>query len=189
MKKENNSNNNFFEDILTLKCLKFFFENPYEKIHLREFSRRMKVSLNTSQRFLNSFLEQGFLLESREANLRYFKANLNSLTFKHLKIAFSLEELEKSGLTVYLTEKFPQVVLFGSIAKGADDINSDIDLVCIGLKKELDLFEFNKKLKREINVHFFSLAQWKKQKQENKAFYQDIISTGINLIGEMPVIE
>jgi predicted nucleotidyltransferase len=188
MKKRYN-NNSFFEDILILKCLGFFFENPYEKIHLREFSRRIKVSLNTSQRFLNYFLEQGFIQESREANLRYFKANLKSLTFKHLKIAFSLKKMEDSKLIDYLSERFPQIVLFGSIAKGVDDVNSDIDIVCIGIKKELDLFEFNKKLKREINVHFFSLAQWKKQKQENKAFYHDVILTGINLIGEMPIIE
>ncbi|MEK6913705.1 MAG: nucleotidyltransferase domain-containing protein [Nanoarchaeota archaeon] len=188
MKKGYNTSD-FFEDILILKCLGFFFKNPYEKIHLREFSRKMKISLNTSQRFLNLFLEQGFIQESREANLRYFKANLNSLTFKYLKIAFSLKELESSGLIDYLTNKFIQIVLFGSIAKGEDDINSDVDLVCIGLKKELDLFEFSKKLKKEINVHFFNPAQWKKQKQENKAFYQDVISTGINLIGEMPIVE
>lgn len=189
MKKRYNNRDGFFEDILILKCLKFFFENPYEKIHLREFSRKMKVSLNTSQRFLNLFLRQDFVQESREANLRYFKANLNSLTFKHLKIAFSLKELEKSGLNSYLAERFSQVVLFGSIAKGINDANSDIDLVCIGIKKELDLFEFNKKLKKEINVHFFNITSWRKQKQENKAFYQDVISTGINLIGEMPIID
>ena len=188
MKKENIAGN-FFENNLVLRCLKFFFENPYEKIHLRGFARKMKISLNTSQRFLNLFLEQKFVQESREVNLRYFKADMNSLSFKHLKIAFSLKELENSRLIDYLAEKFPQVVLFGSAAKGTDDSNSDIDLVCIGTKKELDLFEFNKKLKKEINVHFFSLAQWKKQKQENKSFYQEVISTGINLIGEMPILE
>ncbi len=188
MKKENKQNN-FFEDILVLRCLKFFFENPYEKIHLRGFARKMKISLNTSQRFLNLFLEQNFIAESREANLRYFKANLNSLTFKHLKISFSLGELENSGLIDYLAEKFPQVILFGSIAKGEDDINSDIDLVCIGIKKELDLSEFSKKLKKEIAVHQFTISEWKKQKDNNKAFYHDIISTGINLIGEIPILD
>lgn len=188
MKKENKQNN-FFEDILILKCLKFFFENPYEKIHLRGFARKMKISLNTSQRFLNLFLEQNFISESREANLRYFKANFNSLSFRYLKIAFSLKELENSKLIDYLAEKFLQVILFGSVAKGTDDANSDIDIVCIGIKKELDLFKFNKKLKKEIAVHQFTISEWKKQKQENKAFYQDIISTGINLIGEMPILE
>ena len=188
MKKENISSN-FFENSLVLRCLKFFFENPYEKIHLRGFARKMKISLNTSQRFLNIFVEQKFIQESREVNLRYFKANMNSLSFKYLKIAFSLKELENSKLIDYLAEKFPQVILFGSAAKGTDDFSSDIDLVCVGIKKEMDLFEFNKKLKKEINIHFFSPAQWKKQKQENKAFYQDVISTGINLIGEMPILE
>jgi len=40
----------------------------------------------------------------------------------------------------------------------------------------------------EINVKIFSFTEWKKQKNDNKGFYEDVISTGINLIGEMPLV-
>jgi predicted nucleotidyltransferase len=177
------------ESVLILNSLRFFVENPYKEVYLREFGREIKISPNTAQRFLNLFLKEGFVKESRKANLRYFQANLDSISFRHIKIVFSLKELEGSGIVDYLKEKFPQVVLFGSVAKGLDDNKSDIDLVCIGIDKKLDLFEFQKKLKKEISVHVFSMSEWKKQKEKNRAFYQEVISLGINLIGEIPIID
>ena len=84
----------------------------------------------------------------------------------------------------FLKERYSNVVLFGSIAKGVDDTESDLDMVCIGNKKKYDLYEFEKKLGREINLHVSDLEQWSKTKMNNKAFYQDVISNGINLIGE-----
>lgn len=176
-------------NLLVLNALEFFVENPYEEIHLREFSRKLRISPNSAQRFLNLFFNQKFILEFRKANLRYFKANIDSIVFRKLKLTFSLKKIEDSGLINYLRERFPQVILFGGVAQGIDDSQSDIDIICIGIKKHIELHQFEKKLKKEINIHIFNMAQWKIQKSENKAFYQDVISTGVNLIGEIPIID
>jgi len=175
--------------LLILKALSFFIENPYEEIHLREFSRKTKISLNSAQRFLSLFLEKGLIKEERKANLRYFKANLDNIVFKHIKITYSINTLQNSGLVEELSKNFHSVILFGSTAKGIDERKSDIDLVCIGDKKTFDLRMYEQILGKEINAHFFSIPEWKKQKQNNKAFYIDIISTGINLIGNMPIVD
>ena len=175
-------------NLLVLKALEFFVENPYLEIYLREFGRKLKISPNSAQRFLNLFLEQGFISEFRKGNLRYFKANLNSIVFRNIKITFSLKKIEDSGLLTVLKENFSNVVLFGSLSKGTDDKNSDVDILGIGLKKEMDLSEFEKKLGRRIDLHLFTLVQWKEQKKKNKAFYQDVI-TGINLIEEIPLVD
>lgn len=176
-------------NLLVLKALNFFIENPYEEIHLREFSRQLKISLNSAQRFLDLFLREKFIHEFRRANLRYFKSNLDSIVFRNIKLTSSLKLLEDSGLVKYLEKKFSQIILFGSLARGLDNLESDIDILCIGKKQELEIYEFEKKLKKEINIHTFSLTQWKKQKLENKAFYQQIISTGVSLIGEIPILD
>jgi len=172
--------------LLVLKALGFFVENPYYEIYLREFGRKLGISINSAQRFLSLFLKQGFILEFRKGNLRYFKANLDSVVFRNIKKTFSLKKIEDSGLLDVLKENFSNAVLFGSLSKGTDDLDSDIDLVCIGIKKEINLLQFEKKLGKEINLHTFTLARWKEQKKENKAFYQDVIA-GINLAGEMPI--
>ncbi len=187
MKKRYNKS---FNGLLILKALQFFVENPYDEIYLREFGRKLNISVNSAQRFLNLFVTKGLIVEFRKGNLRYFKANLNSIVFRNIKLTFSLKKIEDAGLIDFLNrKKFSNVVLFGSVARGLDDNQSDIDLVCIGFGKKFDCGIFEKKLKRQINLHIFTLAEWKNVKKENKAFYQDIISTGINLIGELPVLD
>ena len=176
-------------NLLILKALAFFIDNPYEEIHLREFSRRLKISSNSAQRFLNLFLEQKFIKEERKANLRYFKANLDNLVFRYIKKTYSIKKLEDAGLVDHLANNFSNVVLFGSVAKGIDEQKSDIDLVCTGNNKSPNLGNYENILKRQINTHIFSLPEWKKQKDKNKAFYQDVIVDGINLIGEIPIVE
>lgn len=173
-------------NLLVLDALKFFIENPYEEIYLRGFSKKLKISVNSAQRFLNLFLKEELVKEERKANLRYFKANLDSIVFRNIKITFSLKEIQDSGLLDFLKSNFSNVVLFGSVAKGIDERTSDLDLVCIGKQKIL-LQGFEKKLNKIINVKFFTFNEWKKTKEKNKAFYQDVISEGINLIGEMPI--
>jgi predicted nucleotidyltransferase len=179
-------------NLLVFRALEFFIKNPYEEIHLRKFSRRLKISPNSAQRFLNLFLKEGFVVEERKAHLRYFKANLESLVFRFIKKTYSVKELEKSGLIDYLKEKCSSVVLFGSVAKGLDDENSDVDLVCIVVNKDeikKNLIEIQEKVDREVNCHVFTWAEWKEQVKKNKAFYQDVIIDGINLIGEIPIAD
>lgn len=176
-------------NLLILKALEFFIENPYDQIHLREFSRKMGISPNSSQRFLDFFLKNEFIVEERKANLRYFKANLDNFVFRHIKITFSLQKIKDSGMVDNFLDKFANVVVFGSIAKGTDDKKSDIDLVCIGNSKDINFQSYESKLGRTINSHIFTFLEWKKQKDKNKAFYQDVITDGINIIGQIPIIE
>ena len=159
-------------NLLVLKALEFFISNPYDEIHLREFSRKMEISPNTAQRFLDLFLKEDFIKEERKANLRYFKANLDNIVFRQIKIAYSLKKIKDLNILRELEKNnFLSVVLFGSVAKGEDDEKSDLDLVCIGPNKKINLNKLQEKVDRELNIHIFSFAEWKKQSKLNKAFY------------------
>lgn len=176
--------------LLIFNSLKFFIENPYEEIYLREFSRKLNISPNTAQRFLDLFLKEKFIKEEKKANLRFFKANLDNIIFRYIKKTYSMKELINWRLIDLLKNFSNFVILYGSVAKGLDDKNSDIDLLIISSKKkEINeiLLSLEKKFNRNINSHIFSFVEWEKQKKDNKAFYQEIISTGINLIGEIPI--
>ncbi len=180
-------------NLLILSALEFFIEKPYEEIHLREFSRRLKISLNSAQRFLNLFLKNEFVKEERKANLRYFKANLENAVFRQIKIAYSLNMLIKEEFISKLKETgVSHAILFGSTAEGKDDEKSDVDLTLIGINKLKAMEIVRKKqeeCKKEISPHFFSLAEWKKQAKGNKAFYLDVLTKGISLIGEKPIVD
>lgn len=125
--------------------------------------------------------------------MRYFKANLESVSFRQIKILFSIKKIEDSGIIEgFKKEKISHLVLFGSSALGLDDIKSDIDLICIGIDKKIafDILKEKEKIfDKEINMHFFSWNEWKRNAKDNKAFYQDVLLKGINLIGEKPVVD
>jgi len=179
-------------NLLIFGALEFFIKNPYDEIYLREFSRKLKISPNSAQRFLDLFLGEGFIKEEKKANLRYFKANLDNQVFRYIKKTYSIKKLIDSGLINSLNKEASHVVLFGSIAQGLDDKKSDIDLLIISSDKNKVnniLSDFQKKINKEINSQVFSWAEWKKQAKINKAFYYDVIIKGIGLVGEKPFIE
>jgi len=179
MKKDNN--------LLVLKCLNYFLENPYSKVYLREFSRIMKISPNSSQRFLNLFLKEGLVVDERVSNLRYFKANVDSIFFRQIKKTSFIKKLIDSGIVKSIGELSSSFALFGSCAKGLNDSSSDIDFLVISSEKKnvLDLFSrFQRKFSEELSPHVFTFSEWRKQKLNNKAFYQEVVSGGIVIEGE-----
>jgi predicted nucleotidyltransferase len=174
-----------------LDVLKIFLEEPYKEFYLRETARKLRISPNTVNRSLNRLVKERLILDRKKANLRYFKANIESPTFKYMKITFSLKQIEDSGLLNSLKEISSHVVLFGSVAQGLDSKLSDIDLLIIGDKNKIKqiILKYQKKLDKELTPYIFSWSEWKRQAKENKAFYNDIIIKGVNLIGEKPITE
>jgi predicted nucleotidyltransferase len=179
------------EEIILLKLTNFFLENSYEEFYLRELSKKLKISVFAIKKYADYLLREGLIQEERKGNLRYFKANLENLFFKHLKIARSINLIIRSGLIEFLKENLANVssiVLFGSIARGEDNEESDIDISIIGKEKTLDLEKFEDKLNKKINIHMFSWSEWNIKVKKDSAFYFDVITQGIPLHGELPII-
>lgn len=180
------------EQPLSERALEFFLRHPSQEVYLREYGRILKISPNSAQRFLERFVAQGYLIEQRRGHLRYFKANLSSLTLRQLKITSSLKELESNGtLSLLQASGASHALLFGSVAEGKDDEESDIDILVIASAKEevrKAVLMIQKRLSREVNTYIFSWSEWKGQAKTNKAFYLDAITKGIALIGEKPLV-
>lgn len=184
-----NKDNTIEEYPLVIGAFAYFINHPHEEVYLREFGRKQSISPNTAQRFLDFFVKEGLLIESRKGNLRYFRANTESVSYRQIKIAYNVVSIEKSGLIKeFRGRNFSHLVLFGSYGRGENDAGSDIDLVAIGPVKQVNLGAIEKKLGRPINAHFFSWGEWEKQSVKNKAFYEDVVHEGIVLIGGRPIV-
>ena len=123
---------------IPLKILKFFLENPYDEVYLRELAKKLKISPFAVKTYIDSLVKEDLVKDERKANLRYFKANINNLFFKHLKISFNINLLLKSGVIEFIKNNLANIssiVLFGSMARGDDDKKSDIDILVIGKEK------------------------------------------------------
>ena len=81
------------------------------------------------------------------------------------------------------------IVLFGSVAKGEDSIESDIDIVIIGKEKHIDLNKFEDKIDKEITIHCFSWNEWNKMANKKDPFYYEVINSGIPLYKELPIVQ
>ena len=182
--------NNRMQEFPPFRALKFFMENPYQEVYLRQLAKELKLSAFATKKYADILVKESLLKEERKANLRYFRANVSNLFFRHLKIAFSINFLLKLGLLEFLKEKIPNVssiILFGSVAKGEDDKSSDVDILVIGKRVHVDMTAFEEKSRR-INLHVFSWSEWNRKAKNDMAFYFEVISHYIALFGELPLI-
>jgi predicted nucleotidyltransferase len=77
------------------------------------------------------------------------------------------------------------IVLFGSFAKGTNNEDSDIDILIItNNKKPIDLLDIKG---HELQIIQLTPLEWKEKVKKDKPFYHEVITTGIPLIGELPL--
>lgn len=184
--------NNCMQELKFIKFLEFFLVNPYKEVYIRELAKKLKISPFATKKYADALVKEGLILDEKRANSRYLMANTKNLFYKHSKIAYTIRQLLKSGLLDFLKENISNVTsitLFGSLAKGEDTEESDIDIIIIGKEKHLSLGEFENKLDKDITLHFFSWSEWNKQAKEENPFYYEIINYGIPLHGELPLVK
>lgn len=179
-----------YRKISQLTVLELFINNPYDRYYLREAARILDISPMTVKRALDLLVQERLLTREEFKNQILYKANLDSQAFLYQKIAYNLAWFEQVNLVDLVQEKLPglsSLILYGSFAKGENDKTSDIDLLAISqAKAEVNLSQY---LGRVTSLVVFSPSQWKEQAQKNKAFYIDVITEGIVLLGTRPVIE
>jgi predicted nucleotidyltransferase len=174
------------------KILKYFYENPNEEIYLRELAKKLKISTFSVKKYLDGLVSENMVVEHRKGKMRIFKANTNNLPLRHLKIAYNLSQITKSGLIEHLKEKIPlliSIVIYGSVSRGEDTKGSDLDILIIGKNVQLNLSKYKKSLGREITLLIYKPSEWKNKARENRGFYQNVITDGIAVYGNLPLIE
>jgi predicted nucleotidyltransferase len=179
------------QELKLIKFTEFFLKNPYKEVYIRELAKKLKLSPFATKKYADFLVKEGLIAEEKKAHVRYLVANTKNIFYKHAKITYSLREILNSGLIEFLKENvsnLTSIVVFGSISRGEDSEESDVDIAIIGKEKNLTLTEFEKKMKREITLHFFSWSEWNTQIKENSPFYYDVINSGIPLHGELPII-
>lgn len=165
--------------------------NSIGKESVRSLAKKAKVSVSTSKRCFDYLLEKDIVRRDVIGKLYQFKLNEENILTRQFKIAFSIAEINDSGLVEELITipQITSITLFGSIALGTDTPNSDIDILIITNKDvKLKPLEAEKKLKKELSIIKYSHSEWRKKAETEKVFYEKIIIDGIPLYGELPVI-
>ena len=164
-----------------IKFLKVFFEMPNKWHHIRGYARANNISPSTAFKYLNEFYKKNLIEKKKEHNLVLYKANDSSEDFRDMKIFWNIKMIKDSKLLDYLEEKLSPkcIILFGSIAKGTDHKDSDIDLfIMSSVKKEINLGRYESILGRHIQFFSSDENQLKKQKELGNNILNGIILRG-----------
>ena len=160
------------------KVLAVLFTRAGEWIHLRELERLTgAASVGSLKKELDALVSVGLVNIQRMANQTQFAANEDHPVFAELRSLVQkttgLVPLLQQALAP-LDDKVTLACVFGSVARGAESAQSDVDVLLLG---ELTfgeavnaLFDAQAQLGREINPKVMTVAEWQAKKTRWQCF-------------------
>jgi predicted nucleotidyltransferase len=138
------------------RVLELFMEHPQNHFSARGIARELKLSHATVLKFLKELERLSLISRDEQTLYPTFYANRMGNRFMFYMKNHTLFEIRNSGVIRFIRDSLlpTTIILFGSAAKGDFRENSDIDLFVEAAESDLDLDEFEKKLKHKIHVQF-----------------------------------
>lgn len=157
--------------------------HPEETYHVRELARLTNTSAGTLHKELSKLSDAGILQSKKVGNQQRYSANVQCPIFEELASIFR----KTSGLADVIANALSSMkshikfaIVFGSLARGEEQANSDVDVMVIG---DISfgvvvglLHESQATLRREINPIVYSVDSFKSRVEKNDSFIQEILS-------------
>jgi predicted nucleotidyltransferase len=155
---------------------------PEKAWYAAELAHRLGVPSSSLQRELHDLSEAGILKTSRQGRMVYYQANRDSPVFPDLRGLL----LKTAGLVDVLAQALKPVAakvatafVYGSIAAGSDETDSDIDLMVVGQVSPQDLAlplrRARESLGREINPTVYTPAEFERKHAANDPFLRQVL--------------
>jgi predicted nucleotidyltransferase len=177
---------NTLAEILSSKTRAEFFRLLFglnqKEYYLREIAKCSGLAIGTIQQEALKLENLGLILKRRDGNRTYFSANRDHPIYQNIHDLV----LKTTGLRDVLTSYLPNNLIkfafvFGSIATGTEQPDSDIDLFVVGdiglrgLSKYLT--EPSQIIGREINSYTISKKELTNKITQNDHFISTVISS------------
>lgn len=155
--------------------------------YLREIERLSGVTVRILQQELKSLAAAGLVLCRKDGNRTYYEPNKSHPLYSDLRNIV----LKTSGLgdvlhEVLQSDAIQWAFIFGSVARGGEGAESDIDLMVIGslgLRKLSGLLSgVSEKIGREINPHVFLAEEFLKRVQEEDHFVSSVLDSPLMFV-------
>jgi len=176
-----------FRKFVGFKVLEYFILNPSQEIHLKELSRRLKISPRSAKIYCDLFEKEEILISERKGNLRIFSLNNDSFAVKELKKTYYTVFLKELGIE-NICKKCVSLAIYGSFASGEFDEKSDLDLLVVGDTENADyelLHELEEKLQRHVQLTVIPFYKWEEMKKEGDKFAESVIKNHILIKGAL----
>lgn len=166
------------------RVLGLFFGQPERAFHLSELIALAGAGTGAVQREVARLVASGLVSVIAEHGRKAYKANRSSPIFGELrsiveKTSGVAEQLRRA--IAPLAKDITLAVLFGSVAKGTDKADSDIDLLVVSDSLLLeDLFrslgDVEQRLGRPINPTLYTTAELEERRRTKNPFVTKVLS-------------
>lgn len=164
---------------------------------LSELASHLKTSPSSLQRELNSLTESGILEYKHDGRRTYYKSRQDSPVFQELRgllaktagiVPALRSELVKFG------DKVRWGVIYGSIARGEEGAESDIDLLIVGDIATAELLpalrQMERRFGREVNLKHYSEKEFRDKMRGGDHFLKSVVEDKlISLVGSRDDLE
>jgi predicted nucleotidyltransferase len=152
------------------------------ELHLRDIQRKSGLAIGTIRQEAAKLERLGLVLKRQDGNRTYYSANRQNPLFgtihDFVMKTTGLGEMLRHALSV---EGVVYAFVFGSVAAGTQNAESDIDLFVIG---EIRLRALSKLLKeptlktgREINPHSMTVEEFERRMKEKEHFVSSVMES------------
>ena|SRR5580704_12718501 len=165
---------------------------PERAWYVSELARRMGVPSSSLQRELQDLTDAGILKTHRQGRMVYYQANTGSPLFSDLRGLL----LKTAGLADVLAEALKPLAarlrvafVYGSVATGNEQSDSDVDLMVVGsvspAELSVSLRQARDVLGREINPTLYRLGEYdKKVKAKDHCLVSVLHTAKLFVIGD-----
>lgn len=164
--------------------LGLLFGHPDETFHLRQIARHVNLGMGTVQRELEALAGAGIVLKSRAGNMVHYRVNRELPVYGELR---SIVEKTAGAADVVraalagLSGRIALAFVYGSVASGAANANSDLDLMIIGdvalAEAVVAIQPAQKALGREVNPSVFTADEFRSKARSGNHFVRDVVSS------------
>ena len=152
-----------------------------EAYYLRQIARATGISLGPVQRELKQLSDAGIINRTVQGHQVYFQANQDCPIFTELKGLLTktagVGDVLRSALTS-LSNRIDLAFVYGSVARGNEGRQSDIDLLVVGSIEFADIVSAlqgaQKMLEREINPTVYPPVEFASKLKSGDHFLKDV---------------
>lgn len=160
------------------RVLALLYGQTDKSFYLNKIVRAVDMGRGAVSRELTKLTKSGLLTVQRQGNQNHYQANKSNPIFIELKQivqkTFGIADLIRNALQPILPAA-EQAFIYGSVAKGEDHANSDVDVLLVGedlsygtIMQTLEAVE--QKLQRTINPTIYTPAEFAKRVEDSQNF-------------------
>ena len=165
------------------RILSLLLLNPNASYHVRELARLTNTPPGTIHKELVKLTAGGILQSKKMGNQVHYSADMQCPIFEELAGILR----KTSGLVDVLAEALISVsseislaFIFGSVARGEQHSNSDVDIMLIGSisfgEAVQALYSTQATLQRELNPVVYSIEEFERRLESNDSFIKEVLA-------------